>query len=206
MNNMSLETTLQDIETLMKTNPEINRRKLLVGIGALLATAALPKTAKAKQKQNYHLPPDEVILKYMSQPVEQTLPEGYTPVNDDNYHAEVLEADRPVMVLFYADNENYKGVKPSRGLATLTRILAEKFPEIKVCAYQINNRLTVNDAEFKLVTSKYPLKDTPALLFYKRKENGMELLGQKSKGIVEIANLQRLIKKYTSLIPKYMIA
>ena len=206
MGDMSLETSLQDIEDVMRTNPEVDRRGFLAGIGALLATAVLPKTADAKQKHKYQLPPDAVILKYMSQPVEKTLPVGYTPVNDDNYQREVLEADRPVMVLFYGDSGIPNKKTPSRGLAALLRILADNFPEIKVCAYDRGSGDDIPMSEFKKLQEKYPLKDTPALLFYKRKENGTELLGQKSKGIVEIANLQRLIKKYTSLIPKYMIA
>jgi len=153
------------------------------------------------------LPSDFVLKQYMSQPVEKTLEgTGVVYVNDGNYDKEVFGADKPVMVLFYSDNPSTSGNNPSRGLTALARVLADQFPQIKLCAYKIANTSgMINQARINEVAAMYPLKDTPALLFYDNDKGKNEKIGALDGGIKTLGFLKNSIGEYSKNIIKYVL-
>jgi len=192
-------------------------------VGRALAEDAAAQAAAAP---DYQLPSDEILLKYMSQPVETTLNSmgRYSKerdavlsltdkdkvlvqyVNDNNYQKEVLGSDKPVMVLFYVDLKTATGVNPSRGLAALTRVLAERFPQIKLCAYKLSNGERTPQHVLNTIGDKYPLKDPPAILFYDNDNGKIEFLASCDGGIITLDFLKnKAISNYFKAIPKYML-
>lgn len=148
---------------------------------------------------------EAMLRTYMSQPVEDTLPDRTVYVNDNTYQAEVMDANQPTMVMFHVtgDTENVGG---TQGLAALTRVLADKFPEIKTAAYEINDSNIVTAEEKAELQEKYPmLKSTPALVFYDNDNGKNEYLAQSSGGILDVDFLKKAITNYDKAIPIHML-
>ncbi len=196
-------------------NDEMSRRgflnEALKGLAAIVAGSAVLNylsKALAQPDENtqpdanisYPMPPDSVLEQYMHQPVEKTLEgTGVVYVNDYNYEQEVLNADRPVMVLFYANDAG------SKGLAALVKVLNERFPQIKVCAYKETDRDYITPQEFEALKEKYPLKDSPSILFYDNDNGKMELQAELPRGPPDIKELKRLIRACYDYIPKKIL-
>lgn len=97
----------------------------------------------------------------MNQPVEKTLAsKDLVYLNAVNFNAEVLDADRPVMVLFYSRNGGLSG-----GLAALAKTLLNMFPEFKPCVYPLPDAKLLTVDTFEVYHSRYGLRGVPALLF-----------------------------------------
>ena len=164
------------------------------------AEAAIPPTGTLNSKQT----PDWLLQQYMNQPVELTLKgTDVTYVNDNNYKKEVFGSNKPVMVLFY--NNNAKG---SQGLAALTRAIEDMYSEqIKLCAYKISDRNQNTQSEFNALAAKYPIKKTPALLFYDNDNGKVEYFDDISAmgGIVTFKFLKNELSFYNSDIPKSIL-
>lgn len=126
------------------------------------------------------VPENDELERYLHQPVEETIGEkgvDYIEVNDDNYDQIVFNSDRPVMVLFYVDTDEYGNTHPSRGLAALARVLDREYEEdgvlegyakddILFCAYKVSHSETVSYEKGQSMKNKYPIDDLPALIFY----------------------------------------
>ncbi len=151
----------------------------------------------------YLMPPDTVLEKWMKTPVDDLLANiPHTKIDDNNYQTEVLGANQPTMVLFY----NNLGFNSSTGLATLVKNLSYKFPEIKLCLYKVSD-----DAETPYskdyIKGKYPIKKTPALLWYDNDNGKMELFKPFTitGGYKTAKDLSQPFNIYNSNIQKFIL-
>lgn len=152
---------------------------------------------------DFKIPPDSTLEQWMKQPVEETLKgTGVVYVNDGNYQREVFGAGKPVMVLFYGLSDG------CQGLGALVKVLHQRFPSIKVCAYRDPGGKTISRAEFDELARKYGLKDAPALLFYKHEGPRAMNLGSDVdlyKGIIKLETLIREIEWYSKNLQGYLL-
>ena len=177
----------------------------LVGIGLEEMVRPFTALAKPKKRSSYEfsMPSDAELLRYMSQTVEETLAEApVTYVDDSNYGREVFGADRPVMVLFY--NNRSEG---SAGNAALSKVLSDKYPDIKFCAYKVSDDSRPTRAAFENV-KKYGLKTTPAIMFYSQ-YNGMIINAGEDLnlhgGWKDLKKVKEDINYYIKNIPKLLL-
>jgi hypothetical protein len=112
------------------------------------------------------------VRRLAREPVETIL--TATPfgrVSDRDFPAMVFDSDRPVVVLFYASQD-----EKSRNLATLARYLALEFGHvIAFYGYQVSNGTKVERDALAAVQKKYGVKQIPATLFYDNDRGKIEL-------------------------------
>ena len=164
--------------------------------------------SKAIAGQGYNIPTDSILERYMSQTVEQTLEgTGVVYVNDSNFQHEVMDANQPTMVLFYAqDSNNPTNEGGVNGLAALTRVLADNFPQIKVCAYEVSERNSISPGEFGVLQRKYPfLQISPTLAFFDNDGGRNEFDGTFDGGISNVPLLIDKIGSVGGIVQQYLL-
>ena len=122
---------------------------------------------------------------------------------------EKAKIKRPAMVIFYGhDNSN----KYSEELGALVKILHEEFPQIKVCAYNAGYNGTYT-SELRVLSSKYPLKELPSLIFYENNDGKIKFIGYEGDkgelnspgGPRSLSMLKEWLNGYKTYIPKYLL-
>ena len=112
------------------------------------------------------------VRRLAREPVETIL--TATPfgrVSDHDFPAMVYGSDRPVVVLFYASQD-----ERSRNLATLARYLALEFGRvISFYGYQVSSGAEVERGTLAELQKKYGVKQVPATLFYDNDRGKIEL-------------------------------
>ncbi len=89
-------------------------------------------------------------------------------ITKENFEAEVLSSDIPVLVDFYAD-----WCGPCKMIAPVIHTIAEEHPEIKVCKINV-------DTEGELAI-RYGISSIPSLLVFKGGELVKSSVGAKPK-------------------------
>ena len=98
----------------------------------------------------------------------------------------------------------------SQGNASLIVALKKKFPQIKVCAYEhkLNSEGFIPQEESKRLKKLYPLKTTPAIVFYDKLEKKINevVKGFTANGGIETFDfLKKKINDYQKAIPYYIL-
>ena len=194
--------------------------KLALGTTAGLACGLNPLESEASEAEyDFQMPPDRELKKYLNQPVEDTIGTpgvDYVPVKDENYDQIVKGSNKPVMVLFYNDTNTEDGADPCRGLAGLAKVLNDTFQadnvkegyagdDILFCAYKICDEKTVDYERGMDLISRYPIEDTPALVFYKHEDGEVKQIDTFNRGCSDLETLKHNIGIYVEDIPQYML-
>jgi hypothetical protein len=112
------------------------------------------------------------VRRLAREPVETIL--SSTPfgrVSDQDFPTMVHDSPRPVVVLFYANQD-----EKSRNLATLARYLALEFGEvISFFGYQVSRGAKVEREALATLQKRYGVKQIPATLFYDNDRGKIEL-------------------------------
>jgi thiol-disulfide isomerase/thioredoxin len=112
------------------------------------------------------------VRRLAREPVETIL--AATPfdrVSDSDFSTMVFGSDRPVVVLFYASQD-----EKSRNLATLARYLALEFGRvISFYGYQVSPGAKAEPGTLAALQQKYGVKQIPATLFYDNDRGTIEL-------------------------------
>lgn len=141
---------------------------------------------------------DIVLLQHMNQPVEATLRDtGVVYLNATNYREEVMEAQQPAMVLFYAKNGEM-----GRGLAALSKALLKVFPLFKICAYPLPDAKLLTVDSFKVYNTRFGLRGVPTLLLYDYEEGEMIVQGTVHGGYSELATLKYQLARLPKIIKR----
>lgn len=96
-------------------------------------------------------------------------------VTTDNFEAEVLKSDAPVLVDFYAD-----WCGPCKMLAPLLEQFAQEHPQVKVCKINVDDQADL--------AMDYDVRSIPTLVVFK---DGKE--ANRSVGLISKSQLQNLI-------------
>lgn len=96
-------------------------------------------------------------------------------VTTDNFEAEVLKSDAPVLVDFYAD-----WCGPCKMLAPLLEQFAQENPQVKVCKINVDDQADL--------AMDYDVRSIPTLVVFK---DGKE--ANRSVGLISKSQLQNLI-------------
>lgn len=96
-------------------------------------------------------------------------------VTTDNFEAEVLKSDAPVLVDFYAD-----WCGPCKMLAPLVEQFAQEHPQVKVCKINVDDQADL--------AMDYDVRSIPTLVVFK---DGKE--ANRSVGLISKSQLQNLI-------------
>jgi hypothetical protein len=93
------------------------------------------------------------------------------PLSDRDYRKMVHDSPRPVVVIFYASQD-----EKSRNLATLARYLALEFNEvITFYGYRVAPGATVSREALGALQRQYGVRQVPATLFYDNDRGKIEL-------------------------------
>lgn len=112
------------------------------------------------------------VKRLIKRPVEAILQGApIVQINDTNYWKCIQQSSKPVVVIFYINQE-----KSSRNLASLIRYLAIDFHEkIAFCAFEVSERGPVHKEVAKRLENAYSLDKTPGTFFYDNDKGEMEL-------------------------------
>jgi hypothetical protein len=92
-------------------------------------------------------------------------------VSDQDYRKAVHDSPRPVVVIFYASQD-----EKSRNLATLARYLALEFSQvISFYGYRVTAGSTVQRETLGALQKQYGVRQVPATLFYDNDRGKIEL-------------------------------
>ena len=88
-----------------------------------------------------------------------------TMVNDDNFEAEVLQSDKPVLVDFYAD-----WCGPCKMMSPMVDAIAASFEDrLKVCKLNVDNA--------QQTAARYNVMSIPTFIFFKNGEAVHQAVG-----------------------------
>jgi hypothetical protein len=137
-------------------------------------TAALGLTVSLSSVARAAVPPVDMaeVRRLAREPVE-TIFSGapIDRISDQDYQQRVNGSPRPVVVVFYASQE-----EKSRNLATLARYLALEFGEvISFYGYRVATGATVERQALGALQKQYGVKQIPATLFYDNDRGKIEL-------------------------------
>lgn len=148
----------------MKTHREV----CCVSIALILAICSSTTIAQAPAA-NVNM---AEVRRLAREPVETILsgaPIGR--VSDANYWQSVQGSPKPVVVVFYANQD-----ERSRHLATLIRYLALEFNgSVAFYGYPVTAGATVEHSALAALKKRYKVKQVPATLFYDNDHGEMEL-------------------------------
>jgi hypothetical protein len=140
--------------------------------GALAATVALALILGAHAHAAAPAVDMAEVRRLAREPVETIFagaPVGR--VSDADYRKAVNDSPRPVVVVFYANQD-----EKSRNLATLARYLALEFSQvITFYGYRVAPGATVERAALAALQKQYGVKQVPATLFYDNDRGTIEL-------------------------------
>jgi hypothetical protein len=146
--------------------PPISRRAALataVGLALALAGAARAAAPAIDMAEVRRLARDPVETIFTGVPIGR--------VSDADYWKTVRGSTKPVVVIFYANQD-----ERSRNLATLARALAQEFQEVVgFYGYRVAAGSTPEPAALATVDRQYGVKRVPASLFYDNDHGKMEL-------------------------------
>ena len=92
-----------------------------------------------------------------------------TDVTADTFEAEVLRAEQPVLVDFYAD-----WCRNCRQMAPFAEQIAEERPDVKICRVNIETDRSIADA--------YSVKSIPTFIVFRNGSAKNRIVGTKPKG------------------------
>ncbi|MDD5218018.1 MAG: hypothetical protein PHN49_07400 [Candidatus Omnitrophica bacterium] len=135
----------------------------------------------------------------LGQPVATTIA-GTQSVNDTGFNLKVFASDRPVVVFYYQDDAD------SRGLAFLYKYLMLKYAgRIKFLAFQVNESNPSGPDRASQVIDKYSLKELPSLAFYKIREGKMTRVDTMDGGFHSFEFFLKNMQIFDLFIPKSIL-
>ena len=144
------------------------------------------------------------VRRLAENPVRAILTE--TPVvrvNDANYQSLVFKSPRPVVVIFYVDQD-----QDSRNLATLMRYLSLDFQKkITFCIYEVTEKKPIPNDLLARLQKTYSLDKVPGTFFYDNDKGKIELEREyyETPSIKEYRTPKMLFwKTYYETITKYI--
>jgi hypothetical protein len=144
------------------------------------------------------------VRRLAENPVKAILTEApVVRVNDASYQSLVFKSPRPVVVIFYADQD-----QDSRNLATLMRYLSLDFQQkITFCIYEVAEKKPVPNDLLARLQKTYSLDKVPGTFFYDNDKGKIELEREyyETPSLKEYRTPKMLLwKTYYEAISKYI--
>lgn len=139
--------------------------------------------------------PEATINQYMGNPVEKTLENTRVfYAAEANFKKAIKETKRPLMVLFYNNDQDY-----SRGLAAVVTCVLAEFPQFKFIAYEIP-KLNQRELDRASIFVGGPITSVPSLYIYRYTNGSLELAASLHEGYRETEPVKQQIERISEFI------